>query len=74
MLLVYTINCWNDSWIPNEGKIVDHLLRNPSCFENCLRVSDLVDCHGNWSLENLVTLVPDDIIQKIFVYAGSKSC
>lgn len=60
-----TINCWKDSWIPNEGKIADRLLRNPTCFENCLRVSDLVDCHRNWSLENLVTLVPDDIIQKI---------
>lgn len=60
-----SINCWKDHWIPSERRIGDLLLSNPSCFENSLRVSDLVDCHGNWSLDNLVSLVPDGIIQKI---------
>lgn len=58
-----SINCWVNLWIPEIGKIDNFLMRPTSCYEDSLRVCDLVDSQGNWTPENLANLVPSNVIQ-----------
>lgn len=61
----HSINCWRDVWIPELGKLEDKVVAPLSILESNLVVANLLNSHGEWSIDKIKHLLPLDICNRI---------
>lgn len=64
------INCWEDEWVPNCGKLKDVCMWPLTEDELNLRVNNLGSASGGWNLAEVQDVIPPSIIQKILTLAA----
>lgn len=56
-----SINCWDNVWIPEKGKLANMANGPLSAIEASLTVADLVDENGAWCLEGVRHVLNDEV-------------